>query len=590
MTMLEKAQECLGKGWSVIPAQPGGKKPLIEWSKYTERLPTKEETVNWWARWPKANIALITGRISGLIAVDVDTGRGGDPNKVFKDAETSLISRTGSGGFHLFYEYPDFVERVPNRVGKDGIDVRGDSGYVILPPSVHENGNTYEFIKNGPLGVCPEWVYQAQETTNPEQGGRWLSDLLAGVVHGGRNDACTKLVGYFAQKGMAREVALLLVRQWNEKNNPPLPLEELESTVRSVYKAEARKNPRPNTPNGHSAQKFSVMDFRQYMVRYGDAAVSWNIEDWLPSNTIAFVISPPGSYKTWLVLDLAVSIASGKPFLDKYAVNEPGPVLLIQQEDYHGQIAERLAVITAAKFNLKWEFDPQSEDFCVPHAPDMPVFFHPDRMLKFDNKEILNQLEQQIALIRPKLVILDPLYSAGSTDDYMAKTAEQMFVFKRMRDKYNCSFLVVHHTKKSLEGSSTREGAWGSQFLNAFLETGWQIRRIPEDPKSISMQRHFKVKSNPPDLKLAFDIDTGVPSKYEVAVGDFDVAKAQGNDGPNILELVEKEGPLTIIDIATKTGVHRTTITRKVQPLLKTRALVKRKDGKLSIPQDLPAI
>ena len=64
---------------------------------------------------------------------------------------------------------------------------------------------------------------------------------------------------------------------------------------------------------------------------------------------------------------------------------------------------------------------------------------------------ILQGLEEQIKAVRPKLVVLDPLYSAGSTEDYMARTAEQMFVFKRWRDTYNCSFLVVHHTKKNTE-------------------------------------------------------------------------------------------------------------------------------------------
>src|SRR5690606_11586929 len=97
--------------------------------------------------------------------------------------------------------------------------------------------------------------------------------------------------------------------------------------------------------------------------------------------------------------------------------------------------------------------------------------------------------------LRPALVILDPLYSAAMTDDYMTKSAEQMLRLKIIRDRYGCSFLVAHHTTKHAD-SMERSRLWGSQFLNALLETGWQVKRSENDG-SIIVRRHFKDTQNP---------------------------------------------------------------------------------------------
>lgn len=592
--MLDIALEYLGRGWSVVPAQPKGKKPMVEWAKFTEQKPTAEQVRHWWAQWPTANIAVITGKISGIVAVDIDTNRGGNPHKVFEDHPTGLISRTGSGGYHLLYTYPQGVDNVANRVGKDGIDIRGDGGYIIAPPSIHVSGKAYEFIANKAMEEAPDWACHPVEITEErDSNAKWLSELLQGISSGGRNDGCARLAGYYADKGIVKDAALIMLQQWNERNDPPLSISEIETTVKSVYKTAYRKQAAEGKKPGNPKQpskptNFSLVGFNAYMEKYGDAAVKWNIEEWLPCNTIAFVISPPGSYKTWTVLDLVVSIASGKPFLGHFPVAEPGPVLVIQQEDYHGQIADRLGVIIAAKYGLSHEFDPKTDDFVSPNPPELPIYIHPDRMLKLDNPGIISALEEQIARIRPKLVILDPLYSAGSTEDYMAKTAEQMFVFKQMRDKYDCSFLVVHHTKKSTEGSSVREGAWGSQFLNAFLETGWQIRRIPEETTAISLQRHFKVKGATHDLRVSFDIVTEFPYRYSVEVSEIDIEEE--NKKTDIIGIIEKEGPLNPTEIAAKVGTHRSTIARKIAPLVKAKALVKLKDGKYGLPEGLPSI
>ncbi len=117
-------------GRSVIPVGLN-KRPMIAWQEFQKRLPTKEEIEKWFTQWPEAQLAMVTGNISNVCVVDVE--------KEFGDYKTlglpdTAVSKTGGGGWHLFYQY---VEGVRNRAKLDGkdVDIRGEGGYVLIPPS-----------------------------------------------------------------------------------------------------------------------------------------------------------------------------------------------------------------------------------------------------------------------------------------------------------------------------------------------------------------------------------------------------------------------------------------------------------------------
>lgn len=107
------------------------------------------ETIKaWWSRRPRANIGTPTGRAAGMVVLDVDPDKGG-----FKTL-SALIRRhsplpetptvhTGGGGLHFYLRHPG--GRVSNSAGKlgPGLDIRGDGGYVLLPPSVHATSRSY---------------------------------------------------------------------------------------------------------------------------------------------------------------------------------------------------------------------------------------------------------------------------------------------------------------------------------------------------------------------------------------------------------------------------------------------------------------
>ena len=579
--MLDTALDYLSRGWSVVPLQPRGKKPLVNWTDYQTRLATEQEVKDWWKKYPNANVGIVTGKLTGLVVVDVDTYRGAKMEPIHEEYPTALISKTGRGAYHLVYSYPKDAEYVPNQVGADGVDIRADGGLIVAPPSIHANGKRYFWTTKGTPGPAPMGLLSKREdrkTREKEEG--WLSHILTeGATEGTRNDTLARLTGYLAGKNLPEDVCFALLANWNKRNDPPIKRREFERTVESVYSTHIRRLTSMTTaPEVDLPQEdivgdpgFRLMKLEPYLSHFSDSSVSWMVDEWMPDSTIAFLVSPPGHYKTWIELDLAISVASGEPFLGKYKINKPGPVIIIQQEDHHGQTAERLAVIQRSRLNIRPE---NNEDgFIELDVPlDLPIYVHPDRKLRFDDDKIMRALSKTIEAIQPRLVILDPLYSAGSTDDYMAKTAEQMFAFKHLRDSTGCSFLVAHHRKKGAEGNA-RDGIWGSQFLNAFLETGIQVTKTSET--QVKVNRHFKSEGVVPVLSLGFDISTHLPYKYNVTIDEVEEEDSTDETSSIISQLEQAVGPMTAKQLMLVTGCKRATFFRKMKSLVDDAIVVK---------------
>ena len=586
-------------GWAIIPVKEGAKTPLIKWADYVSKMPTEADIEKWWTEWPNASIALICGRISGVVVVDVDVKRDG---KV-PDDPTGLISKTGGGGYHYFYNYPE-GEEVPNYVNiRPGVDIRANGGYVILPPSTHASGNNYVWADEPHLvtrGPCPQWVLDGYiKTKGPNKDDGWLSRVLSGDSQAGsRNNDIARLSGYLAKKGLPQDVASSIVMSAVRSQSDPLSQEEVMLTVESVFRTAARRIASgatlesaelvDDTPKNGKTNGFTLTNFRDYMVQYGSTELKWMVKDWIPTNTIAFLASPPGGFKTWLTFDLAISVASGLPFLDSIEVKEPGPVLLVQQEDYHGQIAERLAVISLAKHKIL-AASVKKDDYAFELPPtDLPIYVHPDRSLRFEEEEVMASFSKVVADIKPRLVIIDPLYSAADSDGYMANSIKHMMQLKKLRDKYGTSFLLVHHTKKSAEDMG-RQNMWGSQFLNAFLETGWQVRKLDgDDGKSVVIGRHFKAAAAGATQHVTFDIDTSAKHRYNVKVREateeeIESASAQKQKTTPLdsyIDGLREHGPCSNAQLALHVGKEKSTVSRDMKKLEKEGRIGKTKDGK----------
>ena len=164
---LEAAIEYLNRGWSVVPAGERTKRPIIRWQRFQHQLPTVAQLEGWYERWPNANLAVVTGEISGVVVVDVDPKHGGTESLAALEARHGALpdtieSITGGGGRHIYFTHPG--REVRNRAGlAPGIDLRGDGGCIIVPPSVHPSGKLYEWKPGHAPGeistaMLPAWL------------------------------------------------------------------------------------------------------------------------------------------------------------------------------------------------------------------------------------------------------------------------------------------------------------------------------------------------------------------------------------------------------------------------------------------------
>lgn len=186
-SVLAAALTYAARGWRVVPIKPGEKSPsLLEWQNAAT---TDTDLIrDWWTRWPAHGIGIVTGVQSGIFVLDVDVADGKRGDETLADLEhqhgklgDTVETITGSGGRHLYYRMPrgsllDDPPVIHNDAGKrlgPGLDVRGEGGQVLAPPTLHPNGRRYEWeALSDPEAVevadAPPWLVELL-TVIPDQ-------------------------------------------------------------------------------------------------------------------------------------------------------------------------------------------------------------------------------------------------------------------------------------------------------------------------------------------------------------------------------------------------------------------------------------
>jgi hypothetical protein len=214
-----------------------------------------------WIDLPDANIGFATGGESKVWVLDLD---GEEGIKAFEELEAKHGSvakgpcvKTGGGGRHLFFRMPDGLD-IGNPVGVQGkkIDVRATGAYVIVPPSNHKSGNSYEWdrsLNDFPILEAPAWLIDFVMSANAPASGdgpdRQFQDI-AGVLNletdpgapdGKRHATATRLIGHHLGVGEDPLTVYLKAMAWAMKCQPPLEEEEIRKMVQHFYKNDMAK-------------------------------------------------------------------------------------------------------------------------------------------------------------------------------------------------------------------------------------------------------------------------------------------------------------------------------------------------------------
>ncbi len=198
-----------------------------------------------------------------------------------------------------------------------------------------------------------------------------------------------------------------------------------------------------------------------------ESAQRWLVEGLWGASSVGVIGGAPKCAKTWLGLDMALSVATGTACLGKYAGPEPGPVLVYLAEDALLVVRERIAGMARYR-----GLDLARVEV---HVITTPV-------LRLDRDRDRARLWETTQRLRPRLLVLDPLVRLhGIDENHAGEVAELLAYFRSLQRQLDLSVLLVHHTRKNAAaGVAAGQGLRGSSDIHAFGDSNLYLRRTPE--------------------------------------------------------------------------------------------------------------
>jgi hypothetical protein len=250
----ERALALARRGRWVFPCRPHAKVPATA-NGVKDATVDPDRIEHWWRQEPEYNIGIATGALSHVFVVDVDS----------EDAEAELrkleaqygalpptVEVITARGRHLYFEWPGKVVR--NSTGKvaPGLDIRGEGGYVLAPPSMHPSGRAYCWSVDSASAFAhaPEWLLSKVNGSNGNGAATpsavWRDLARDGVDEGARNDSIARLAGYLLRHRIDPIVALAFLIGWNATRcRPPLDDAEVAGIVDSICGREMKRRGMP---------------------------------------------------------------------------------------------------------------------------------------------------------------------------------------------------------------------------------------------------------------------------------------------------------------------------------------------------------
>lgn len=273
LSSYDAAKKYLARGFSVIPLLPGSKKPAIPWQKYQTEYATEPDLHEWFVV-NKYQIGIVTGKLSGICVVDLDSEQAIEFAKKLGIFDITPRVKT-SKGFHLYFKYKPGLRNFQGRDDLPDIDLRGEGGYVVAPPSVHPSGHIYVYDEGGSLDDLPLAEFPEILIAKKPSEKRTISNILSlGSKKGSRNNDAARVAGHFSNEGLALDACINEMLAWNQKNTPPLPEEEIIVTVESIYARHQASGGRRQAA-GTAAQIVQILTACSYYYFHDELDEAW---------------------------------------------------------------------------------------------------------------------------------------------------------------------------------------------------------------------------------------------------------------------------------------------------------------------------
>lgn len=520
--LLTCALDYWDKGISIFPLVPNGKIPLTDalpicdgkrtWIPFQTERASRERVIEWWTKYPNANIAGVMGEISGVICVDQDIRKDEKGLPIF-DASGQPIQRgdidgfpatlsatTWSGGKHLIYKY---ISGVPLRVGvRELLDIKSSRSYIVLAPSII-NGKAYAWDMDWKEmwdALAPFPIEVLQKSSGGVFGPKLNIIEHVGVEHGGRNNKMHKLACSFYAKGFTDEEVISLANAVNQTYKPPIgehPEDKpgefmgiLQQAKKFIFNNNQRTDRGPwirgewrKENNGHYGKSQTIIE------RLSDippVSFSWLWPGRIAFGKLTLIVGDPNVGKSLLFATIAATASTGHDWpVDKTPSPVVDVILLSAEDDAADTIRPRLDAVGA---DCKRIHILQ----CVRHVnPDGSPAQH-----MFSLKHDLAALEETLSsLPECKLVMIDPISAyLDDTDSHRNAAIRGLLApLSALAAKRKIAVVVIDHLNKNSRESNMLYRPGGSL---AFVAAARAAYLVTLDKENRDRRLFIPIKNN----------------------------------------------------------------------------------------------
>ena len=484
-----------------MPVRRGEKIPALPWHQFQNRRATEAEVGDWFSD-PTMGVGIVTGTISNLVVVDFDGELGAaTEQEILPRLGAGPVALTGGGGCHRFFSHPG--RKVPTRKGiLPGMDIRGDGGFIVAPPSVHASGRQYSWDVDAhvdDLGlpsltesmvelICQDVIHGTGSVSPVIHAAGPLG--LQGTITDGReqymrNTILAVVSDLYRQLGRIPPEEEVVAEGWPQYaskvdfSRPGRGEAEFRMKVRYTLDRVGRGIIKLETP---PRSKLVLTAPSETSDSGGLPLVYFNaihpnldaadfVEGLLTEGGMSVTYGESNCGKTFFMTDLALHVAIGIKWNGR--TTEAGGVIYCALEGSHG-ISNRVAA-----FRKHYNLDGEEIPFAI--IPVSINLLNPEADTERLIDAIRRAMEQMKAPVR--LVVLDTLSRAlaGGNENAPDDMGSLVTNIDRIRQATGVHINAVHHS-----GKDTAKGARGHSLLRAATDTEIEITKAGKDSPSVA--------------------------------------------------------------------------------------------------------
>jgi len=433
--------------------------------------------------------------------------------------------------------------------------------------------------------------------------------LTKDVTVGKRSDILWYLENALMDAGLNPPEIFTLVKHssWNKYRGRADEDERLRVELKKILEGrfEPEEKPPESPPGEIAALGLTVSSYSDLMGSI-TSDPGWLVEGFWTRESHGIVAGEPKAFKSIMTLDLAISVASGRPFLNHFPVYHSGSVLIVQNENSDWIMKDRVGKIITHK-GLTGDLELEGRRLKGHFAPTLPIHFINQQGFQFRDPVHCQVVEKAIQEIEPLLVIFDPLYLMFDGDLNTSKDLSPALTWLlNIKQEYNTAVVLVHHWNKGGLKASPRGGQrmLGSTTLHGWVESAWYMKvqgsnqQSSEDkeedddvfvdkpsgePISLVIEREFRGAGTYP--KVESTIKMGKPGeptykidlKKHVGKGHKSITPDLRQDIINVLEL--SSGPVSQRKLSEETGAGRKAIKAVLEELREEKIITQEAKG-----------